>query len=422
MVRVATVTPAMLGSVTRFLQQEQRLAGSPWADAGRDYYAWKFFGNPCGPSLAQCAYAGTELIGFLGADARRLWAAPHTSVVMHTGDSYVREEHRPSGVYLRLLWALHQACLAAGIPLSYARPSRSLIPLLQRSGAIDLARLQPWVRPLSGAWAGARLGLGPCAPVRGALNALSVLSTLPATLISGGIRIEPLSAFGRDADHLWRRARPAHGATLVKDRSYLTWRYLSGPCRYQILGARRGGELVGFVVTTGCRDRADTCELVDLLVAPEGGRFIAYRLVGEALRRARKSGFARMRCQLTGSLSHTVFTSPRTRPCSDLCVAEPLKGNQPSGGLSALISKQARIRGSKANARQAPATAASRNDADPLPYALRLHGFLVRANEAEAVPLLAAPHTVRGSPPAPLYQALAEHGWQQFRIGDTDGA
>ena len=99
-----------------------------------------------------------------------------------------------------------------------------------------------------------------------------------------------------------------------------------------------------------------------------------------------------------------------------------MKGNQPSGGLSALISKQARIRGSKANARQAPATAASRNDADPLPYALRLHGFLVRANEAEAVPLLAAPHTVRGSPPAPLYQALAEHGWQQFRIGDTDGA
>ncbi len=55
-----------------------------------------------------------------------------------------------------------------------------------------------------------------------------------------------------------------------------------------------------------------------------------------------------------GSLSHIVLTSPRTRSCSDLFVAQSSKGNQPSVGLSALISKQARKGGSKANARKAP--------------------------------------------------------------------
>ncbi len=58
--------------------------------------------------------------------------------------------------------------------------------------------------------------------------------------------------------------------------------------------------------------------------------------------------------RLARSLSHIVFTSPRIRPCSDLSVAKSLKGNQSSRGLSASISKQARTRGSKANARQAP--------------------------------------------------------------------
>ena len=65
--------------------------------------------------------------------------------------------------------------------------------------------------------------------------------------------------------------------------------------------------------------------------------------------------------QPTRSLSRIVFTSPRIRPCSDLCVAKSLKGNQPSCGLSALISKQARTRGSKANARQAPSERALRS-------------------------------------------------------------
>ena len=83
--------------------------------------------------------------------------------------------------------------------------------------------------------------------------------------------------------------------------------------------------------------------------------------------------------KLARSVLRIAFTSPRTGPCSDPCVdespsrrpalraacgshlrhpgsgfAKSLKGNQPSGELSALVSKQGQIRDSKANAQQAP--------------------------------------------------------------------
>jgi hypothetical protein len=67
---------------------------------------------------------------------------------------------------------------------------------------------------------------------------------------AGDVVVQPASGFTPEYDALWERARASYAMCVRRDRDYLAWKYARCPHRrYDVLEARRGGELEGFAVS-----------------------------------------------------------------------------------------------------------------------------------------------------------------------------
>jgi hypothetical protein len=65
-----------------------------------------------------------------------------------------------------------------------------------------------------------------------------------------GIELRPITGFAPDYDRLWERARASYAMCARRDAAYLRWKYVDCPHRrYDLVEARRGGELLGYAVS-----------------------------------------------------------------------------------------------------------------------------------------------------------------------------
>jgi len=96
-------------------------------------------------------------------------------------------------------------------------------------------------------------------------------------------------------DRFWERVKLKYDLMVVRDRAFLQWRFCDIPTRdYQILSARRDGELVGYMVLRQTEVRGIQAGVIaDFLVVPEGdGEEAGFRLLHEALHRFRGAKLA----------------------------------------------------------------------------------------------------------------------------------
>jgi hypothetical protein len=67
--------------------------------------------------------------------------------------------------------------------------------------------------------------------------------------ISAGVEVRPASSIDGAYDALWERARGSFDVCVRRDAAYVRWRYRDAPNKeYEILEARRDGQLTGFAV------------------------------------------------------------------------------------------------------------------------------------------------------------------------------
>ena len=88
-----------------------------------------------------------------------------------------------------------------------------------------------------------------------------------------------------EVDASWDRFKSGIRAGLIRDTDYLTWRYASHPVNnYRLVGVRRGGEDVGYVVLgndrPGERDRAKEVPIVDALLPGDMAADVVQELAG----------------------------------------------------------------------------------------------------------------------------------------------
>jgi hypothetical protein len=63
------------------------------------------------------------------------------------------------------------------------------------------------------------------------------------------VAIEKVSSLDDSFDAFWQKAYPLHPIVGVRNRNYLTWRYLRHPTRhYDIYRAKKSGEMKGYIV------------------------------------------------------------------------------------------------------------------------------------------------------------------------------
>ena len=93
-------------------------------------------------------------------------------------------------------------------------------------------------------------------------------------------------------DRFWRQVQTKYDLMLVRDRAFLTWRFLDIPTReYRILSARQGDGVLGYIVLRQADARGTMSGIIaDFLVLPgEQGTWAGRHLLHEALRQFREA-------------------------------------------------------------------------------------------------------------------------------------
>jgi GNAT superfamily N-acetyltransferase len=218
--------------------------------ASRRRWSWQYEKNPLlaksGPVIWMAREAD-RLLGQMAAMRVGLWFGGREVQASWGNDYFVRvdAQGRGLGAVLSNAWSDHEdVALALGLtPSSY--------PLFKKLGFVDVGPV-PFFQKVMDARAVARRRLG---PVRGALAAPALRAYL--RLRHGGsprppadVEVRPAAAFSGEYDRLWERARASYAMCVRRDADYLRWKYLECPHRrYDLVEARRGGDLVGYAVS-----------------------------------------------------------------------------------------------------------------------------------------------------------------------------
>lgn len=84
------------------------------------------------------------------------------------------------------------------------------------------------------------------------------------------LRVGRVAEIGAEFDELWASLSPSFEAAVIRDVSYLRWKFVDQPfMNYVIVGARRHGTLTGYVILRMCRHPEPRVGLIaDVLVNP----------------------------------------------------------------------------------------------------------------------------------------------------------
>jgi hypothetical protein len=246
-----TIRVADLGTDRDLIIDTLRRFLTPLSDATR--FEWLYRANPYGPAAAWIAVDGAhgETIGMASAFPRRAVRDGREERCWVLGDFCIHERYRTLGPAL----SLNRACLAGvdrgDVAFCYDFPSDRMMAVYRRLGIhpfgqmIRFAKVLRWGRklrdmvPIPGVRTGAEL-LG------GIADFVSARTTAPP---QGTVVAVETRDCDRAYDDLDRANRQRFQLHLERSAAYLNWRYRANPLhRYEILAARREGELRGYAV------------------------------------------------------------------------------------------------------------------------------------------------------------------------------
>jgi GNAT superfamily N-acetyltransferase len=269
--------------------------GAEAAEASRRRFSWQYEQNPEFSREGPIIWVARDASGPLGQMAtmrvRLLWGGREIQASWGT-DFFVTERARGRGLGKLLLdtWsAREELTMALGVtPLSY--------PVFKKAGFRFVGSV-PFFQKILDPAEVARRRLG---AVLGSL--LSPLLALALRLLfrgepplPEGVLVSRIDRFGPDYDGLWERGKQAYAMCVRRDEAYLTWKYGSSPHRrYEIHEARRGGILVGFLVSREEDYKGTRLGwIVDLFSDPED-REAKDALLSAVLASMRKTGVVRV--------------------------------------------------------------------------------------------------------------------------------
>ncbi len=227
----------------------QRIFGDRAATARRASWEWQYRLNPHGSDGTSVWVARRDgrPIGNIGSIPVAMWWEDREIRASWATDYFVAPEAEGLGDSITLLktWmrSVDLALVLGLAPTSYL--------ICKRMGFRDLGFVPLFQFVLDpAAIAGRRWGRA--ARVLAAPFSAAWKRNVRRRLRRVGREVElcPVEAFGEDYDALWLRARAGFAMCVRRDAAYLTWRYRGAPNkRYDVVEARRGGSLAGFVVS-----------------------------------------------------------------------------------------------------------------------------------------------------------------------------
>lgn len=286
-----------------------RLAHDVWGDvevADAAYLDWQYQRNPAGNVIAQVARegAGGRVVAQYVTVPVRVQVEGRTYTASIALNVATDAAYRGRGIFPALAEAVNRRSPAEGVAFSYAFPNEGSFPgFVKRFGFRHIGSAPLLLRLVNVERLVSR---------RSGRRWLGILARPASRFLARDLRSERrrgppdfqvvrVERFGDEADEFWSRVGGREPVMIVRDASYLNWRFVDIPLReYVALEALADGAVVGLLVLRCAELREYAAGLiVDFLVeaGPRGVR-AGERLLDEAL-----AHFAEQDLDLLGSLA-----------------------------------------------------------------------------------------------------------------------
>ena len=257
--------PADLPQIASFLAP---LGGEFFAErfpgrTSQDFYRWKYFGNPLGAAIIGIATANDTVVSVVAGTPKRIWISGKTILAYELGDFLTDENYRKMGLFSKLIEMVCRETAVRGAALVYVRPNDVSFPILVSKLSFHEAQRIDARNFVSPSWALSRKTKIPAALLRVSGMDWWFQKKLVENFSASSIEVHAIDRFDEGFDHLWQKASVGYDFALVRDSTYLNWRYSDCPTPYKIWWARREGKAAGFIVTSANRT-APTAAIVDL--------------------------------------------------------------------------------------------------------------------------------------------------------------
>jgi hypothetical protein len=214
-------------------------------------FRWLYYANPDGPPWCWFAREGStrRIVGVTSLFPRSMWIGEKVRMCGQVGDFGISASHRSLGPALLLQRATFQPVDQGTLAFCYdCPPHEAGMAMFRRIKIAPNCTVDRYALPLRvDRYMRARLGAASVFPARIG-NVL--LRTCRRMHVPKGLDIsEHIGAFGEEFSELDAAVKTAQVIRSRRTAIHLNWRYRSDPLQqYQILTARRKGELVAFVV------------------------------------------------------------------------------------------------------------------------------------------------------------------------------
>ncbi|MBN2102751.1 GNAT family N-acetyltransferase [bacterium] len=215
-----------------------------------DYYAWKYSSNPWGSPVVWVAEASDKIVGLMSVVPKQLWIDGEAWYCGESGDTFMDPDAKGKNVFLNIADHVFHDCHRAGMQMIYGTPNpvsydivtklfgyeelfhyRSLVRPLRFGSLIRMKFNIPWISGLLG-WQ---------------LNGMHKGVYWPRAC-NVRFNLESVQKPDERFDALWASMRSRIACSLVKNRSYIQWRFIDSPENFHVKLIKREDKPVGYVV------------------------------------------------------------------------------------------------------------------------------------------------------------------------------
>lgn len=239
----------------------EKVFGRPMDPAGDSlqHWSWEFLNRPEKDIAIRLAWDQEMLVGQYAAGPVRLFVDGKEYPAALSYDTMTDPDYQGCGIFTTLANQLFSDLMQKGYHSIFGFPNgNSIYGFVKKLGWRRIGAPPVFVRPLSPAHIlREKLKFSPRVAER--IGALTTgLLLLPDRLLFGKtvkqVEIREETQFGDWADTLWGRCKNQHRIWVVRNSTYLNWRYIAKPFnRYQVYSAWNGSSIAGYVVV--CREK-----------------------------------------------------------------------------------------------------------------------------------------------------------------------
>jgi GNAT superfamily N-acetyltransferase len=261
-----------------------------------NWWQWMCRNGPDGPAIIWLADTGEEIIGHHALLPLRVKIGDQVCKCCIGFDAMTHPDYQRRGVLASVDAKLGEAAEEKGVNFSFGMATTRIFPVYTKLQALVvcvpplLVRVVNWGRVL-------KYRFKVPVPVGNLFGYFrDRLLSRSSRLRDTGIAVEQIQSFDERFDDLWQKASEIAPIMIVRDRSYLNWRYVEKPeNKYVMFAARRQREIVGYIVVMLVSFDLLRGEIIDLLTVP-GEDIVTEELVNRAIGYLREEGAEVVTC------------------------------------------------------------------------------------------------------------------------------